>query len=218
MIFPKLKGKTYGYINLNLESIEWCKIKGANLDNKNILLDTNVCQDFVDDLHKKYSLDFSYGGWMEERTNLLRGAYMDKQNKFIHLGVDINVPTGTEIATDFKAEVVKVGDDFDPDGGWGPHVILKHLSVPVYIIYGHLDRNIKCKLGDILEKDTIFAKIGFPPENGNWFPHLHVQCISDEYYQEIKNEIEKMDGYGHKDQMELNAKRHPDPMEFISLI
>ncbi|MBK5215573.1 MAG: peptidoglycan DD-metalloendopeptidase family protein [Candidatus Pacebacteria bacterium] len=216
MIFPKLKDKTYGYINLDLESIEWYNKNDIDLTKNNILLDAKVCQEFVDDIHQKYSLDFSYGGWMEERNHFLRGAYIDAQNKFIHLGVDINVPTGTEVATDFKAEVVKIGDDFDPEAGWGPHVILKNLTQSVYIIYGHLDRNILCAEGDILDKNTIFATVGFPPENGNWFPHLHVQCISNEYYNEIEKEIEKLDGYGYKNEIELNAKRHPDPMEYIS--
>ncbi|MCX6754357.1 MAG: peptidoglycan DD-metalloendopeptidase family protein [Candidatus Nomurabacteria bacterium] len=217
MIFQNFQNKTFGYLNLDTESLDWYKEKNINIDDKNILLDPYICQEFIDYLHKKYSLDFSYGGWMEDRTHFLKDSYLENGDKFIHLGIDINVPTNTEVATDFKAEVVKVGDDFEVDAGWGPHVILKHLSQPIYIIYGHLDRNILCKVGDILDKDIIFAKVGFPPQNGNWFPHVHVQCISSLYYEEIKSDIDKLDGYGFKNEMELNAKRHPDPMEFISL-
>jgi len=217
MIFPNLKNKIFGYVNLNIESIAWCDINKISNESKNILLDPTVCQKFIVDIHKKYSLDFSYGGWMEDRTNYLRQSYLEKGSKFIHLGIDINVPTGTEVANDFKAEVVKIGDDFEPNLGWGPHVILKHLSKPVYLIYGHLDKKILCSKGDILNENTIFATVGFPPDNGNWFPHVHVQVISEEYFSEIKNEINNLDGYGYKNEIELNAKRHSDPMEFISL-
>ncbi len=216
MIFPNLKNKTFGYLNLNTESIEWCNKKGIDSSAKNVLLDPSVCQEFIEDIHKKYSLDFSYGGWMEDRTYLWRGGYMEAQDKFVHLGVDINVPAGTEIATNFKAKVIKIGNNFDIDGGWGPYVILKHLERPIYIIYAHLDKNILCKIGDILDKDTIFSKVGNPPDNGNWFPHLHVQTISDTYYPTVEKNWELFDGYGFKHEKELNAKRYCDPIEFIS--
>ena len=217
MIFPNLKNKTFGYLNLNIESVSWCNTNKIDSESKNILLDPVVCQKFITDTHKKYSLDFSYGGWMENRTNFLRESYLEEGDKFIHLGIDINVPTGTEIATDFDAEVIKTGDDLEPNLGWGPHVILKHLSKPVYIIYGHLDKKILCSQGDILKINTIFAKVGFPPDNGNWFPHVHVQCINPEYFSETEGKIENLDGYGYQNEMELNANRHKDPMEFISL-
>jgi len=220
MIYPKLKDKIFGYINVNLEVKDWYKEKNLNFsDGKNVLIDPKICKDFINDIHKKYSLDFSYGGWMEDRTFLWKDSYLEKNKTFIHLGVDINVPEGEEIATDFKAKVVKIDDDYPLDGGWGPHVILKHLSKPVYIIYAHLDRDILCKVGDTLEKDTIFAKVGYSPYNGNWFPHTHVQAISSEYYSELEknNDWKNFDGYGAKEKLELNTKRHRDPMEFISL-
>lgn len=220
MIFPNLKNKIFGYINLNLEVKDWYTEKGLDFSvGKNIILDPKICKDFVDDINKKYSLDFSYGGWMEDRTFLWKDSYLEKDKIFIHLGVDINVPMGEEIATDFRAEVVKIDDDYPLDGGWGPYVILKHLSRPVYILYAHLDKNIFCKLGDILEKNNIFAKVGHAPYNGNWFPHTHIQIIDKEYYLELEknNDWKKFDGYGKKEEFELNVKRHRDPMEYISL-
>lgn len=219
MIFPKLKNSIFGYVNLNLESEEWYKQKDIDSStSKNILLDPKSCQKFIEDVHKKYSLDFSYGGWMENRAFLWRDGYLEKDKIFIHLGIDINVPVGTEIATDFEAEVVKIDDDHDQEGGWGPHIILKNLSKPVYLIYAHLNKNILCKVGDILKKDTIFAKVGSAPFNGNWFSHVHIQSISSDYYFEIEknNNWKKFDGYGLKSELEINAKRHRDPIEFIS--
>lgn len=221
MIFPKLKNKVFGYLNLNLEAIKWSE--GENIDlsiDENILLDPEKCEEFIKDIHKKYSIDFSYGGWMEDRSFLWRDGYLEKDKIFIHFGIDINVATETEIATDFDAEVVKIDNDFPLDGGWGPHVILKNLSKSIYVLYAHLDENILCKVNDKLEKGTIFAKVGHAPQNGNWFPHVHIQTIEESYYLELEknNDWEKFDGYGLKNEIEINTKKHPDPMQYISLI
>ena len=220
MIFPNLKNKIFGYVNLNLEAKEWVVEKGISItEENNPFLNPKICEEFVNDLHKKYSLDFSYGGWMEDRTFIWQGGYLEKEKTFVHLGIDINVPAGSELATDFQAEVLKIDDDYPLDGGWGTYIILKNLEKDIYILYAHLDKNILCKVGEILNKDIVFAKVGKDPFNGNWFPHVHVQVIDIDYYSELEknNDWEKFDGYGSKDDKELNAKRHKDPIEFISL-
>jgi len=220
MIFPNLKNRVFGYLDLNLKAKEWSEQNNIDLSKKNILINPDKCEEFINDIHKKYSLDFSYGGWMEDRSFLWRDWYLDKEQLFIHLAVDLNVPTGTEIATDFDAEVVKIDNDFPLDGGWGTYIILKHLLKSVYVLYAHLDENILCKVGDKLNEGTIFAKVGHSPQNGNWFPHTHIQIIEADYYLELEknNDWEKFDGYGLKNDIKINTKRHPDPMQFISLI
>jgi len=218
MIFPKLKGKKFGYVNLNLEALEWSKTNNVN-ESENPLTDPGKCQSFVEALHKKYNIDFSYGGWMEDRSFLWRGWYLDESKMFTHLGVDLNVPAGTEVAVDFEAEVVAVMDDYPLDGGWGPHVILKNLDKDIYILYAHLDRDIFCKVGDKLATGQIFAKVGHAPENGNWFPHVHVQAIEAKYFEQIRdtNGWEDFDGYGLVKDVAINSVRHPDPLQFIKL-
>jgi murein DD-endopeptidase MepM/ murein hydrolase activator NlpD len=218
MIFPKLKGEAFGYVNLNLEAEVWAK-GGAVPDGKHVA-DADVSTKMVDDLHKKYSVDFSYGGWMEDRSFLWKGTYLEPLNTYIHLGVDINAPADTEIAADFDCDVVKIDDDYPEEGGWGPRVIVKHAQKPVYLIYAHLDRNILCKVGDKLASGQIFASIGKPPYNGNWFPHVHVQVIREEYYKELaeKDLWDDLDGYGSVKEIEELAYRFPDPLQYISLI
>jgi len=221
MIFPSLKGKTFGYVNLNTEAIEWCASKNFKYGRENNpLLDPEISTEMVNDTHKKYALDYSYGGWMENRSTLCGGTYLEKTGGFIHLGVDINVPAGTEVATDFNASVVKIDDDYPEENGWGPRVILKHSALPIYMIYAHLDREIKCRVGDALEKGNIFARVGKAPYNGGWFPHCHVQSISYKYYDELEknNKWDCLDGYGSSDEITLNAERFRDPMEFILLV
>jgi murein DD-endopeptidase MepM/ murein hydrolase activator NlpD len=220
MIFPSLKNKNFGYVNLNTEAQGWCSAKGlANTKKHNPLLDPKTCQEMVNDVHAKYSLDYSYGGWMEDRSFLWRGHYLEGEGAFIHLGVDINAPTGTEVAADFDVSVAKIDDDYPEEGGWGPRVILKHASYPIYMIYAHLDREILCKIGDTLQKGTVFAKVGNAPYNGNWFSHCHVQTISADYYAELEKSGDwgQLDGYGSAEDAAVNAKRFVDPLQFVLL-
>lgn len=218
MIFPKLVGKRFGYVNLNLEAQDWSKKN--NLDeSKNPLTNPEACQSFVEAVHKKYNIDFSYGGWMEDRSYIWRGWYLDQSQFFTHFGIDLNVPVGTEVAADFEAEVVLVMDDYPLDGGWGPHMILKNLEKDIYILYAHLDKNILCKVGDKLSVGQVFARVGHAPENGNWFPHVHVQAIEKNYFEHLKNTNgwESFDGYGSIKEVEANSKLHPDPLQYIRL-
>jgi len=201
---------------LDIEARKW--IAGKNFDRKkNPLLDPKVCQEMVNDTNRKYNLDFSYGGWMEDRSFLWKGSYLDGKKIYVHLGIDISARAGTPIAATFDAEAVKIDDDHPEAGGWGTRIILKHIAEPLYFIYAHLDRKVECRVGDVLKAGDIFAKVGKPPFNGNWFEHLHFQAIAEEYYREIaeNNLWDELDGYGSEKDIELNARRYPDPIRFI---
>jgi len=219
MIFPELKNKNFGYINLNIEAKEW-SLKNQKEKDENQLLDPIICEKMITDVNKKYSLDFSYGGWMEDRSFLWRKSYLEQKKIFTHLGVDFNVPTGTEVASDFDGVVVKIDCDYPLDGGWGTRIIIKHNSLPIYMLYAHLDKDVKCKIREKIVKGQIFAKVGKAPYNGNWFPHVHVQTISSKYFDELENNNgwdNILDGYGHENEITQNAKRFRDPMKYISL-
>lgn len=205
-------------MNLNLEAQKWLQEKDLARD-KNPLLDPAICQKMVADVHTKYNLDFSYGGWMEDRSVLWKGSYLDRWNTFTHLGIDVNVPAGTEIAAPFDGEAARIDDDYPEDGGWGPRVILKHASLPIYMIFAHLDRSIECKVGQRLVKGQVFAKVGKAPYNGNWFPHLHLQTISKDYYEKIEKEDlwAELDGYGASEDIEGNSALFSDPLRYVSL-
>ncbi len=219
MIFPNLKNKTFGYVNLNTEAELWMQTKKPT-PSKEALLDPNVSDEMVNDVHKKYGLDFSYGGWMEDRSFLWKGTYLEPLNTYIHLGIDVNAPAGTDICAGFDAEVVRIDDDYPEEGGWGPRIIVKHQNEPIYMIYAHLDKEINCKVGDKLKDGQIFAKVGKPPFNGNWFPHLHLQTIAQEYYLELeKGDLwDELDGYGAFGDLSKNVQKFPDPLQYISLL
>jgi murein DD-endopeptidase MepM/ murein hydrolase activator NlpD len=218
MIFPELKSKIFGYVNLNIEAELWMKNKKPTPP-KDALLDASLSGEMVEDVQEKYGLDFSYGGWMEDRSFLWKGTYLEPLGTYIHLGIDVNAPAGTDISVDFDAEVVRIDDDYPEEGGWGPRVTFKYRNEPLYFIYAHLDRDIKCKVGDVLDKGKIFAKVGKAPYNGNWFPHVHIQTIREEYYKELtENGLwHELDGYGSPADLSKNVERFPDPLQYISL-
>ena len=219
MIFPEFKGKKFGYINLNDEGKAWLvenadRFAGAP---SNPLMDPVVCQEMVASVHTKLNIDFSYGGWLEDRSAVWKDSYLEEENAPIHLGVDINALPGTKIAAD-PGTVVRIDDDYPEEGGWGPRVIVHHASQPIYMIYAHLDRKIGVKVGDRLVPGQVFAEIGTAPWNGNWYPHVHVQTLSIEAYDEAAADgFKELDGYGMVADIPEHARRHPDPLQYIVL-
>jgi hypothetical protein len=63
-----------------------------------------------------------------------------------------------------------------------------------YLLYGHLSHDLP-KVGQIFLKGENIAKLGTCKENGGWFPHVHVQCITEHFFQKYINDLEKLDGY-----------------------
>ena len=104
MLFPELIGKRSTLIDLNLEAKKW--LASRSTESVNPLLDPTICQNFVVECHQKLGIDFSYGGWLEDRSTLWRGSYLDQKRKYIHLGVDFNVPAGTQVAIERAATVI----------------------------------------------------------------------------------------------------------------
>ena len=218
MLFPEFENKVSGYVNLDTEARQWMQQRSLPVD-PNPLLDPDTCQQMVSDVHKKYSLDFSYGGWLEDRSFLWKGSYLDETGGYIHLGVDFNVPEYTKVAASFDAEVVRIDDDYPIEGGWGNRIIVKHAQLPLYFIYAHLDEENMCQVGDKLIKNQVFAKIGKTPFNGKWFPHLHLQTINAPFYEELlrTNALDSLDGYGAVTDIAKNAALFKDPLPFVEI-
>lgn len=210
--FPELAGRRYGNVNLDLEARIWLpKNPGASL------LKVDTCIRMVYDIHEKYGIDFSYGGWMEDRTFLWKGSYLDKHHGCVHLGVDINVPMGAEVVASFSGTIVRVDDDHPEPEGWGPRVIVRHHDLPICMIYAHLSPKIRVSAGNEIEAGTVIGTVGSSNRNGGWFPHLHVQAIRSERFEafSITNKWNMLDGYGPNTSVKKLAQDFPDPMQFI---
>ena len=215
-MFPELQGGKYCHVSLEAEAVRW---SGEHRElfsaAGNPFLDPPVCERMMDEVHRRYGVVWSYGGYLENRSRLWRGSYLEATGNFLHLGVDCTVPQGTRVAMDFPAKVILVDHDPDRDGGWGTRVFLAS-DGPVFV-YAHL-QNVGVEPGQALETGTVFAEVGGPPENGNWHPHLHVQAIRAGLFHEILLErFQELDGYGHPDVSTELQQDFPDPRPYLGL-
>lgn len=193
IIFPTLVNKTWGEVNLN----EIAQKEFSNVEKENKLLNPEFCDEWVKKIAQKHHVDFTWGGHFEDRKHLWRGYYTESK-KVTHLGVDYNVPSGTEVVAPRNCEVVHVWADTNLNNGWGGRVILK-LETPwenaPYLVLGHLAHKSLPQLGKTIEKGQFIATTGVPIENGGWFPHLHVQCVNVDYFQAHLHDLTLLDGY-----------------------
>lgn len=201
-------------VNLDAAAIEWVARHGAG--NENRLLQPAVTQQMLDELHTKLGVSWSYGSYLEDRSTLLRGSYLDDSGGHIHLGVDVNVPPGTPIAAPCDATVANIFDDGDEQQGWGPRLILRPCdeSAP-YIVLGHLTP-LRFKVGEPVLTGQILAEVAPPPFNGYWFPHLHVQLLArGAVPRHEADAYRSLDGYGHSRDLETLKQDYPDPIHLV---
>lgn len=213
MLFPAFDKKPVVQINLDEEATCWPS------DGANPLLDPASCGRMIHAFHQRKGVAWSYGGYLEDRRRVWRGSYLEKTGAFIHLGIDFNVPEGTEFVSGHSAIVLLVDDDGDHDGGWGTRMIIEPAiaGYDIYLIYAHV-QNVRFKAGDEINAGDILGEVGGPPHNGNWYPHLHVQAVLPEYFDQVMlDNFEQLDGYGRAEELDMLRRRFPDPMQFLRL-
>jgi murein DD-endopeptidase MepM/ murein hydrolase activator NlpD len=223
-LFPELSNKHFVEVNLDqqaqLRQKQEPKLKSTAKENP--FLDPVVCDGFVLEVSRKFNADFNYGGYLENRGFLWRTSYLDTTGSYLHLGVDFNVPKGTQVAALFPGKVVRIDDDYDLEGGWGPRVIIQPdpmfgKVLPV-CIFAHLFAP-QVNVGDRVNEGTVIATIGGAPYNGNWFPHLHVQCVEIATFKKLMEEdLRTLDGYGHERDRQQLLQKYPDPLQFNWLV
>lgn len=217
MIFPELQERRFTKIDLDIEAKRW--LTKDHLEQKNPLLNPFVCERFVEDCHRRLGIEFSYGGWMENRSVLWRGSYLDDDKRYIHLGIDFNVPAGTAVAVTRPGTVIRIDNDYPEPYGWGNRVIIDDESTGCVLVFAHLRFPEKLHVGDSLRDGKVFAKVGNSSENGGWFPHLHVQAIKRDHFQYLLgNDLRDLDGYGKSEDIELLRENYPDPMSYVGFL
>ncbi len=185
---------------------------------KSPLLDPKICQKLVDHAHKERHLDWSFGDYLVRRTLAWQGSYLEKDQRFVHVGVDVNLPPGTPVHVPEDLTIIKVDDDKDPSGGWGPRIIAKDEKDGTGIVLAHL-QNVIAKEGDYIRRGTKLAEVGSAPHNGNWWSHLHIQAISPDFFREMQGDgFRELDGYITDEEVKVVSRRFPDPHHYMSRI
>lgn len=146
------------------------------------LIDSEFCEAWI----KRISYgDCTYGGYMEDREFLWRGSYL-KPTHSTHLGIDFNIGDSHSVYCPVAFLVRELYNDNDPKGGWGGRVLVE--TKRGLVIFAHID--IDVEVGEKYPPGHMLGWVSESSSNGGWFPHLHVQGVSD-----IKQMEHKIDGY-----------------------
>ena len=219
-IFPKLSGKKTAEVNLDQMAREWIHERQLShlRNNVSVLLDPKICQEMVASVHKRLGVEWSFGGYLEDRSFIWKGSYLDQSGGYIHLGIDLNVPQGTEVACPVAGEVLLVDHDLGIDGGWGPRIVVapEDASLRAHaLIFAHLHAP-QVRAGTKVKPGQIIATIGQAPENGNWYPHLHLQAVRVDLFREfLATDLNLLDGYGHRSDVSRLEIDYPDPFSLF---
>ena len=141
--------------------------------------------ELVDNVMAEAQTGFAYGRWGERRelySNALFANDDPDARRDVHLGVDVFCAPGTEVRAPLPGRVV-VNANNARELDYGPLLVLEHEtdSGSFFTLYGHLalDSIAAMTEGTAVEAGEGIARVGAPPENGNWAPHLHFQPILD---------------------------------------
>lgn len=183
-IFPNLKNGKWINVNLSIES------KKANVD----LVDPKFCETWIANFLQSKNADYFFGGFLEDRTYLWRNHSNSSGASLIHLGIDYSVPQGTKVSLPLDGKVFHIMKDPKNNLGWGGRVIWK-LPNGLYLLYGHLKQDFKLKLEQSCKSGEIVGEIAGSNENGNWWPHLHVQIMNQNFIDNYLSNLNSIDGY-----------------------
>ena len=139
---------------------------------------------------------YTYTDFGENRKELWADTYLNQLSEVYHLGIDIQVPEGTEFVFPGEGSIINVIHD-KSKLGWGTRVdILDDRGF--YWIFGHLsDWSLtgKKRTGGCVGMIVSFEN------NGQCFEHLHVQVCDSEKIFNRKINISGIDGYGSKKEL-----------------
>lgn len=164
-LFPQYADARWKWLDLETES------RAEFHEQTNPLIDPVKCAEWVQTLHRRNQVDFSFGGYMEYRTWLWRGHYHES-GKTLHVGLDYNVPAGTFCRLPLPGRLILVEEDPDQNGGWGTRMIFK--MGEFFVTFAHMNLPYGT-VGTDYQPGHVFGEVGNHRYNGGWYPHLHVQ-------------------------------------------
>lgn len=176
--------------------------------------DLDLFQYKINRLQKKVPYEIIAGGYMEPRALYETAAYermgnSGKESRTIHLGIDFWIDPGTPVHALFDGEIITAVNNAG-NKEYGGLIILKHRedNLHFYTLYGHqsIESIKRWKAGDHIKKGQLLSRIGKPPENGNWAPHLHFQIMLS-----LFNYVDDFPGVAYPGEMELWRSICPDP-------
>ena len=160
---------------------------GARLGGVDIrAADTARLSALIDDALSSAGTDFAFGRYGEPRELYHGDLFAGRdggERRTVHLGIDLFCRAGTTVHAPLDG-VVQFAENNRGELDYGPVLILRHTredGSPFYTLYGHLSTETleHTAVGQPVSAGQEIARIGNPPDNGNWPPHLHLQIIND---------------------------------------
>lgn len=175
---------------------------------------------YVNSVIKQNNAQVAFGGYLETRGIYRRSDYFNQQSdpkdeRNIHLGVDIWIEAGTKVLAAFDGEIhsFKNNTNF---GDYGPAIVLKHSfsGTSFYSLYGHLSLNSieNLTIGRKVKQGEKIGELGASDVNGDYPPHLHFQIIMD-----IQNNFGDYPGVCSLNQLDFYTKNCPNPLTILGL-
>jgi len=101
----------------------------------------------------------------------------------VHLGLDLFMAAGSPVFAPLAGRIHSFADNA-ARLDYGPTLLLQHErpdGPAFYTLYGHLTKDSLHGLeeGMPVARGQTLGRIGSPPENGDWPPHLHFQIVTD---------------------------------------
>ncbi len=132
------------------------------------------------------------------------------ERRTLHLGMDLFVPAGSVVRAPLDGVVHLLANNAARQD-YGPLVILRHEAgdvPPFFTLYGHLGEDALASLsvGQRLARGEAFARVGAPPANGDWPPHVHFQIVLD-----LLDKGTDYPGVARASERELWTALSPDP-------
>ncbi len=190
------------------------KISSPWIGSKESFNDLDLFAFKINQIQKQHPTKLIAGGYLEPRPIYTSKSYEKQanqaaQNRTLHLGIDLWLPSQTSVHTPLKAEVVVAA--YNPQSKqYGGLVILKHNEdgLIFYTLYGHLCKaSIAAqRVGDLLKKGDRIGALGNPLQNGQWAPHLHFQIMLS-----MLDNTQDFPGVAYPKQMQVWKSICPDP-------
>lgn len=193
------------YVALDL-SINNKYLKSHNLNS------ASDYENFIQNYLQENKAKIAFGGYQEVRNLYKRSSVFNDDNqeeRNIHIGLDLWINESATIHAALDG-VIHSFQENTALGDYGPTIILQHEieAVQFYTLYGHLSQEslLDKKVGDVVNQGDKIARLGMPPINGDYAPHLHFQIIMD-----IENKRGDYPGVCSEKKLDFYHKNCPDP-------
>ncbi len=205
-LFPTTQKKDIHLLDLSVSS-EW-------IGHEKDFNDLHFFEYKINKLQREYPDKIIAGGYLEPRALYTSSAYdkvgnSGKESRTVHLGLDFWLPAGTPVYALLDGEVFIVVNDAG-DKEYGGLIILKHRikNIEFYTLYGHLSVKsaLANRVGETIKKGQEIARLGAPPENGNWSPHLHFEVMLS-----MLDYVDDFPGVAYHRQIDVWKSICPDP-------